>query len=389
MRRLVGEALHPDPVRAQAASQALFGVLVEGLADRFEPRLCDTYAELFSEVIAITYPDVDPADLLARYQRVRRPRVFQGDRSAVKRIFVLSRVTLGADIAVTSPILDGLERAFPAAEIALVGGPKSHQLFAADPRIRPILLPYERSGRLRERLAVWSRLRALVDQPDSIVVDPDSRLTQLGLLPVCSEDRYFFFESRSYGREGDEPLGLLAGRWVEETFGVRGWPYVAPQPAPETSSGAMITVSLGVGGNPAKRLGDPFEAELLASLARFGPVLVDKGGDPEEAMRVDKAVKACGSPWVKTFEGSFAEFASRIARSRVFVGYDSAAGHAAAASSTPVVSVFAGAVSPRMRARWRPFGRGRVELVVADAQAPQATLEETFRRLEWILSPGC
>ena len=32
-----------------------------------------------------------------------------------------------------------------------------------------------------------------------MVIDPDSRLTQLGLIPVCDDSRYFFFESRAFG----------------------------------------------------------------------------------------------------------------------------------------------------------------------------------------------
>ena len=37
--------------------------------------------------------------------------------------------------------------------------------------------------------------------PNSIVIDPDSRLTQLGLLPICREEDYYFFESRSFGAD--------------------------------------------------------------------------------------------------------------------------------------------------------------------------------------------
>ncbi|MEP7363026.1 MAG: flagellar hook basal-body protein, partial [Acidobacteriota bacterium] len=48
----------------------------------------------------------------------------------------------------------------------------------------------------------------------------DSRLTQLGLLPVCPEESYYFFESRCYGGYGDEPLSILAQRWAGETFGI-------------------------------------------------------------------------------------------------------------------------------------------------------------------------
>ena len=88
----------PPALLEEPGGQALFGILVEGLADRFEPRLCDVYARLFSQAVA----SVDPASLVARYQRVRRPRSISGEPHCV---FVLSRVTLGADVAVTSVLL--------------------------------------------------------------------------------------------------------------------------------------------------------------------------------------------------------------------------------------------------------------------------------------------
>ena len=53
---------------------------------------------------------------------------------------------------------------------------------------------------LRDRLQASASLWL----EDGIVIDPDSRLTQLGLISVCDEDRYFFFESRSYGGGGDD-----------------------------------------------------------------------------------------------------------------------------------------------------------------------------------------
>lgn len=385
LHRLVNEALDPDPARALPASEALFGTLVEGLADRFEPRLCVAYAQVFSEVVALAHPGTDPAGLRARYERIRKTAAFSGDPKAVRQIFVLSRVTLGADIAVTSPILNGLKAAFPASEIYLVGGPKSHELFAADPRIRPCLLPYNRTGLLRDRLAVWPRLCALVDRPSSIVVDPDSRLTQLGLLPVCPEERYFFFESRAFGGESAEPLARLAGRWVEQTFAVSGVPYVALPEIAGAPQSPSITVSLGVGKNLAKRMPDPFEAQLLRALADRADVVVDKGGDSEEARRVEEAIASSEGSAVRAFEGSFAAFAALISRSRLFVGYDSAAGHAAAACGTPAIIVFAGAVSPRMRQRWRPWGRGPVEVVEADGRGPEAVVEEVLRHTDRLL----
>ena len=60
------------------------------------------------------------------------------------------------------------------------------------------------------------------------MIDPDSRLTQLGLLPVGAEDRYHLFESRAYGGESDRTLPELAAHWAQETFGVAdAAPYVA------------------------------------------------------------------------------------------------------------------------------------------------------------------
>ena len=54
--------------------------------------------------------------------------------------------------------------------------------------------------------------------------------------------------------------------------------------------------------------------------------------------------------------GAFAPFAAQIARSRLYVGYDSAGGHIAAACGVPLISIFAGFASERMFQRWRPKG---------------------------------
>ena len=349
---LRGVAWPPELLRALAdgeCSDALFRVVAEGLADRFEPALCDTYAALFAEAIA---PGESSA-LVERYRRVRVPRAITGEP---RTIFVLSRVTLGADVAVTSVLLDAAKRGFPEAHIYLVGPRKNWELFAADPRVLHLPVNYRR-GTLRERLAAWPELRAALAQPDSIVIDPDSRLTQLGLLPVCPEERYYFFESRAYGGDGDEPLPALARRWAGQTFGIAdAAPYVAPEQAPGTRQPG-IAISLGVGENPAKRIADPFEAELLALLGRTGlPLTVDQGAGGEEAARVERAVGAAGVR-VERWDGSFAGFASIIAGSRLYVGYDSAGQHVAAACGVPLVAIFAGFPCARMFARWRPAGR--------------------------------
>jgi ADP-heptose:LPS heptosyltransferase len=354
---------------------ALFSVLVEGLSDRFEPALCDIYARLFSQVIAhVTGADADT--LVSRYQWVRRRRKPMADP---KRVFVLSRITLGSDVAVTSVLLDAAKRRFPEAKITLAGPRKNYELFANDPRIEHAPVDYGR-GPLRERFAAADELKTLLAEPDSLALDPDSRLTQLGLLPVCPEERYHLFESRAYGAESGKALPELTAEWAAETLGITGAkPYIAVDAAPKRTP--YIAVSLGVGENPAKRIADPFEEQLLALLAKTGlSICIDKGAGGAEAERVQRAVERSGAA-VTFWDGSFAGFASLIAGSKLYVGYDSAGQHIAAACRVPLISVFAGFPAPRMFDRWRPVGTG-CEVIRVDRPDPTETIERVREALE-------
>jgi hypothetical protein len=341
----------------EQASRALFTGIVERLGDLFEPRLCDAYVELFSDVIAYVRPELKPEDLIGRYNRIRQPRHAP---EHVQNIFVLSRVTLGADVAVTSVVMSALKQRYPKANIYFVGPRKNWELFAADPRIQHCTFSYGRSGSLRERLA---------SQPyfeDGIVVDPDSRITQLGLLPVCPEQNYYFFESRSYGGDSEESLSTLTSRWASEVFGVAGArAYIAPFPVSKTPD---VTVSFGVGENQEKRIQDPFEEQLLTALLNRGrKILIDKGAGGEETKRVENVLGRL--PKIESWQGDYAPFAGSISKSRMYIGYDSAGQHVAAACGVPLISIFAGHVSERMFQRWRPTGPGRIEVVKVSSAA--------------------
>jgi len=365
---------------AQGGDQALFRVVVERLADLFEPRLCRVYADLFAEVIARQIHGLHADHLLARYERIRRPRVLDRDPNSIENVFVLSRVTLGADVAVTSVILDAAKQRFPNAVIWFTGPKKSWELFAADARLRHLSIAYGRGGTIHDRLSVWPPLREAVCLPRSIIIDPDSRLTQLGLLPICQEEDYYFFESRSYGADGAGPLSYLTERWVAETFGVdHARAYISTGlEAAEFAS----TVSLGVGENPSKRVPDPFEEELLRRLPR--PILIDKGAGGEEAERVERAVTRAGGEGVVMWDGSFAGFAEHIRRSKLYAGYDSAGGHVAAACGVPMLSIFAGAVCERMYERWLPNHRGDYYVLRPEKMRLEkvlSTFEKQVRRI--------
>lgn len=361
LRALVRRALSADPEEARKSSHALFQTVVEPLCDQFEPCLADVYAALFSEVIADVCPELDREAMLQRFRQIRDSRPFAGLEP--RRVYVLSRVTLGADAAITSVVLDGVKQRFPASEIIFAGPGKNFRLFAADPRLRHWDVPYRRDGTLSGRLSILPALQQELADPHTLVVDPDSRLSQLGLLPICDPERHLFFESRSYGEYENASLGELTERWVAETFGVPARAYLALPPGPPMPT-AEITVSLGVGDNPSKKLAPEFERGLLEILTESGRTcLVDRGGSAEEGARVDNA--ASGLHHIHTITGPFEDFARSICASRFYAGYDSAGQHIAAVFGIPLLCIFAGYPSQRFLARWQPWGRGPRHIVAA------------------------
>ncbi len=401
---LIERALGEDKRIAAEASRAFFSIVIERLADLFEPRLCDVYARLFSLVIARALPEFQTLDLIHRYRRISQVRRYQG--SDVERVYVLSRITLGADIAVTSVVLDAMKRRFPDAEICFVGPSKNAELFLEDARILPISVVYGRSALLLDRLIAAKELQDILDDPASLVIDPDSRLTQLGLIPVCDDARYFFFESRAYGGDSDESLPRLTGNWLAETFGHSGHAYLAPEPdVPEsddleaeahppdrTAPGpelnhlqhgghpGAISVSLGVGENDEKRIDDQFEEAVLRKLLSLNrPVVIDHGAGGAEAERVDKLIQRLDKPPnLFPHTGSFSSFTRQIMAGSMYFGYDSAGQHVAAAAGIPLVSVFCGYASERMFARWKPSGDGVIQTVPVRPDNRDTVLERTF-----------
>jgi ADP-heptose:LPS heptosyltransferase len=333
-----------------------FRIVIESLADSFDPAQAVAYKELMRAWIAEPQ-HVEPAI-----------------SERVDTVYVLSRVTLGADIKITSVILDAMKRRFPRAGITLVGGRKSAELFAADARVSHLEAQYPRSGPVSLRLEFAYDLERKLRGHNRIVVDPDSRMTQLGLAPVCELQHAFHFPSRTAHSAGN--LTALTEHWVQEMFHTAGQAYVKPHPVRIEGETPRAAVSLGVGENDTKRVEGDFEAQMIRKLGeRFRTIWIDRGVGGEEAVRVTAAARASGvADRVRFCEGSFADFVSVITQCDFYAGYDSAGQHAAAASGVPLISIFAGAPSGRFRERWAPSGPGHIHIVDATALDPAACL---------------
>ena len=118
------------------------------------------------------------------------------------------------------------------------------------------------------------------------------------------------------------------------------------------------------GGNGHCEPGD--ECRLVNALEESGTSVRAAGDDNPSAQ-------------VLTWRGSLSAFAGLIAVSELYVGYDSAGGHLAAALGVPAIDVFAGAVSARMIERWQPWGPQPADVVAVDDQASPADVISQVR----------
>jgi ADP-heptose:LPS heptosyltransferase len=362
-----GERILPAIIRDLGDNQPgeFFRIIVEALGDSFDPAQAQAYEDLMRVWIPARTP-VQPVI---------------PDR--VETVFVLSRVTLGADIKITSIALSTMKRRFPEAEIVLVGNRKSAELFSADSRISHLNADYPRTGPVSTRLQFAHDLRRQIDGPNRIVVDPDSRMTQLGLISVCAPDHHFHFPSRT--ADSAPNLTELTQAWLLETFGESSNAYIATPRVPIEGDAPRATVSLGVGDNETKRVHGDFEAQLIRALGeKFRTIWIDRGVGGNEAARVTAAAEASGCiDRIRFWEGSFAGFASLISQSDLYAGYDSAGQHAGAATGTPLITIFAGAPSERFRQRWSPHGPGRIRIIDAESRTTNECIEQ-FRAAQAI-----
>jgi ADP-heptose:LPS heptosyltransferase len=414
---------HSDKHIQSKALEGLFKLVVERLNDSFNPEYGALYNHLFAELIDFCRKErngsaldeklkafhiFSSSDLFFRKEFLKTSTSFS-QKKPLKKILVLSRVTLGADVAITSILLKRFHQHFPEAKILLVASEKATELFGGAFEVLP--LSYQRQGSLTDRLSSWIDAVSLIekelqglDPEEYLVLDPDSRITQLGLLPLLKEERrYFFFESRTFGGQGDHSLGFLANRWLnlllsqeEETFpevfllneDKKRGKFFADQ-VQDLGFQSTLSMNLGVGGNALKRVPHPdFEKKLVLTLLEQGFFLYLDQGIGEELERTSAILSFLESKGFKVqrlnaseeqgsftlapqtqilaWNGGIGGFASFIQHSQGYIGYDSACQHIAAAQKVPVLDIFAGFTHPQMTKRWKPYGNTPVELLILD-----------------------
>lgn len=125
-----------------------------------------------------------------------------------------------------------------------------------------------------------------------------------------------------------------------------------------------------------------FESALQKLLRKLGfQVILDYGAGEEDARVVDSLVAAFAGSSIHlarafdsgaadadlaTVRGSLGAFAASIEMVDVFIGYDSAPTHVAAAIEVPIIEVLVGAPNELYGKRWAPYGPESVCVIPAD-----------------------
>lgn len=429
----------------QAAVAALYKNIVEPLCDDFTTRgveLCNLVLlhmigfirrqkegeSLNCLLNELGYPDQHP--LLARYEKIHHDIALNRTiKDRIKKILVLSRVTVGADVAITSIMVHRLARSFPQAEIIVYGPAHLPEIFYGLPRVHWARFHYQRDGGLIGRLTGYTYLYQQlkmewegVHDGQTLLFDPDSRLSQLALLPLLADRYTRHFPSRGDQQDHASSLSQLTNRWLNEVLGERIniLPQISIRPAhldnvrrffAQFPPGCKkIVINLGVGNDCRKRLPDPFEEQLLAGLLQDDSALVvlDSGCHPDERDRArslmemmqmrafqatavsEKNLANKQIPFqhgLVCIQGGIGMLSALIDQADVFFGYDSCCQHLATARGTQSVICFAGAPNDRFFDRWRPLDKCgstttiRIKDTTHLSAADLAELAERFCRM--------
>jgi ADP-heptose:LPS heptosyltransferase len=413
-----------DPLLNDVAAQALFSIIIESLCDDFEDLQTETYNRVMAQVISFCRElpagaELDRClndfrlhsgkDLLNRIHKIRTYGKRLSPQRHLKKIMLLSRVTIGADVAITSIIIQRLTRLFPDAEIVLIGSDKLQDIYGGDARIKTRTVNYNRQGGLLERLSSWHHVLEIIQNELgseaaelTILVDPDSRLSQLGVLPLISSDQYYFFDSRSdVSLNSRLSMAELTNSWLNQVTGTNDFCYPKVWLQEENVQAAkdlcdtliqngarrIFAVNFGVGGNTRKTLGGEFEQRLLLTVLQEPQtiILLDRGSGDAELNHThslmnsvkkkgyavyDAKLDACPdldiTQGIVGLETRIGEFGAIIAQCDEYIGYDSAGQHIAAAVETPCLTIFAGSNNMRFLRRWSAFGQNSCQIVHVD-----------------------
>ncbi|HYB74027.1 MAG TPA: lipopolysaccharide heptosyltransferase II [Candidatus Sulfotelmatobacter sp.] len=294
---------------------------------------------------------------------------------AVRRILVRAPTWLG-DAVLSLPVLEGLRRTFPRAEVVVSAKPTVADLFALVPGLAAVVPDAGRGP--RGLLATARRLRR--ERCDVAVALPNSFASALLARLAGVPHRV------GYARDGRSPLltaavpvPAAAARWHQvdryrALLGALGWDEGERRPAltvPEAGDAAerllagilaapgrpLVAVAPGASYGGAKRWAPERFAAAADRLARELGAAIAVVGSRGEAGEAAAVARRVAAPVVNLAgRTTLPELGAVLARCTVLLSNDSGAMHVAAAVGAPVVAVF----GPTQPAATGPLGRAAI-----------------------------
>lgn len=298
-----------------------------------------------------------PPEVRQQFQQLQVSRRFARDPEVVRRVLVRAPNWVG-DAVMSLPVLAGLKRLFPLAELTVLAAPRVAPLFAAQPGVTEIIRYPSDRGK-------WQVLWELRGRFDVALALPNSMESALGLWLVGvpsrvgynTDARRLFLKEAVSGHEALAGLhtvfyflGLLKALGGVATF-TPPTLYLEPE---EEAMGARILSEAGLPGQgpwvglspgaaygPAKRWpADRFAALGWKLQREYGARLVLLGGQDEHAVAEQVKEHLPGPVADLVGRTSLRQALGVLSQLNLLVTNDSGLMHAGAGLSVPLVALF-------------------------------------------------
>jgi len=441
---LAETGFHKDPEISKTALNPLLGVIINELKKDFKQKELKIYLKMMpalilrakenSELIRKWFKlmqinESNPKKDL--YERSRtlinfKKKIPKEKRDDIKKIFVLSRSTMGAEIALNGIIIPKLLRIFKNAEIIFIDSTSTGKYLFKDPKIKivdkfkdengnVINLKWDRKGMpIKERFECSANVSFFINheiknlrEDEYFIVDADTRLSQTGSMPlVKTENHYFIDTTQKNGEFGVhindvskvKLLGRVCNEYLNYVFEDNeiDYPQISLSKQGKLNADSVfeefgfnnkfnILFRLGVGVE-RRQLSREFEIGLANKIIKQGHNLIlirspdadeeeknmnfinalkNSGKSVTEIIVEDNKIKVVGKKDADfyTFRGDLESLKGMIKNSSVFLGYNSNGQHIASALEVPFVTISTGHANRLFYKRWIPLAKTDYEVI--------------------------
>jgi len=439
--RILSElGFHSNPDISKRILEPLFGVVINDLKKSFKKREGEAYLKIMpyfilkakekSSIVENWFKRMGISsenpieDIYQRSRNLRKKKKPLSIKEAekIKKVILLSRNTIGSEAYVNGIIINRLLKNLKNCEIIFIDTSNTGKHIFNHPRIKlidkfinykgeEVSLIWDRQGiQIRERFEYTALLSEFISletkgmkKGEFIVFDADTRLSQTGAMPICSEKDHYFIdtvlEEDNIDINNVKNFGIICNEYLNKIFQENETSYpVIFLPDEESKKARIFRNSLPKdkpiimfhfgSGLEFKTLSSEFEQALLLRAFDYGVPLIVMPVMDWEKERVKKHIEFLESNGKKqghdffTFQGSLSTFVALIGEMDLCVGYDSQCQHMAAALGIPFITLFTGYINKIFLKRWTPLSKNFYKIIDIDKNKGDYTVPEFKKELE-------